>query len=234
MTYQLIGVGNNAKTIKGDGAEYLTAIKYMQPYKTMFKGKVHNLCAMADMAGCAEPCLRWAGRGQMSSVQRGRERKTMWYLSDRVGFMDALVNDITVFRRRCIKNAVQPCVRLNGTSDIMYEKSGIMEQFPDVQFYDYTKIVKRAYADLPSNYHLTLSYSEADMDYADSVHQAVLDTGVNMAVVFRDRLPDTFRGLPVFNADKDDLRFLDTTHGVAGLLAKGKKAKQDKSGFVIN
>ena len=143
MTYQLIGVGNNAKTIKGDGAEYLTAIKYMQPYKTMFKGKVHNICAMADVAGCSEPCLRWAGRGQMSSVQRGRERKTMWYLSDRVGFMDALVNDITVFRRRCIKNAVQPCVRPNGTSDIMYEKSGIMEK-PDVQFYDYTKIVKRA------------------------------------------------------------------------------------------
>jgi len=234
MTYQLIGVGNNAKTIKGDGEEYLTAIKYMQPYKTMFKGKVHNLCAMADMAGCAEPCLRWAGRGQMSSVQRGRERKTMWYLSDRVGFMDALVNDITVFRRRCIKNAVQPCVRPNGTSDIMYEKSGIMEQFPDVQFYDYTKIVKRAYADLPPNYHLTLSYSEKRTDYADSVHQAVLDTGVNMAVVFRHSLPDTFRGLRVIDGDKDDLRFLDPKGVVVGLVAKGKKAKQDTSGFVIN
>jgi hypothetical protein len=38
----------------------------------------------------------------------------------------------------------------------------------------------------------------------------------------------------VFNADKDDLRFLDPTHSVAGLIAKGKKAKQDKSGFVID
>lgn len=234
MTYNLIGVGNNAKTIKGDGSEYMTAIKYMQPYKTVFRGKVHNLCAMADKAGCAEPCLRWAGRGQMSSVQRGRERKTMFYLSDRINFMSALVTDITVFRRRQIKKGVQPCVRLNGTSDIQYEKSGIMEQFPDVQFYDYTKIVKRAYAKLPDNYHLTLSYSEADMDYADSVHQAVLDTGVNMAVVFRDKLPATFRGLRVIDGDKDDLRFLDPKGVVVGLVAKGKKAKQDKSGFVID
>jgi hypothetical protein len=189
---------------------------------------------MADKAGCAAPCLRWAGRGQMSSVQRGRERKTMFYLSDRINFMSTLVTDITVFRRRQIKNSVQPCVRLNGTSDIQYEKTGIMEQFPDVQFYDYTKIVKRAYAKLPDNYHLTLSYSEADMDYADSVHQAVLDTGVNMAVVFRDRLPATFRGLRVIDGDKDDLRFLDPKGVVVGLVAKGKKAKQDKSGFVID
>ena len=55
MTYQLIGVGNNAKTIKGDGSEYMTAIKYMKPFKTMFNGKVHNLCAMAESAKCHEP-----------------------------------------------------------------------------------------------------------------------------------------------------------------------------------
>lgn len=234
MTYQLIGVGNNAKTVKGDGAEYLTAIKYMKPFKTVYQGKVHNLCAMAEIAGCSEPCLVSAGRGQMSSVQRGRERKTIWYISDRIGFMDALFNDITVFQRRCLNKGITPCVRLNGTSDNQYEKSGIMEQFPEVQFYDYTKIVKRAYAKLPDNYHLTLSYSEANPYYAEEVLQAVHETGVNMAVVFRDRLPDRFRGLPVFNADKDDLRFLDPTHSVAGLIAKGKKAKQDKSGFVID
>ena len=232
MTYQLIGVGNNAKTIKGDGSEYMTAIKYMKPFKTVFKGKVHNICAMAETAKCHEGCLVSAGRGQMSSVQRGRERKTLWYLSDRVGFMDALVNDITTFRRRQIKSGVQPCVRLNGTSDIMYEKSGIMDQFPDVQFYDYTKIVKRAYGELPPNYHLTLSYSEADEEYAEQVLMAVADTGANAAVVFRDRLPDTFKGFRVIDGDKDDLRFLDPMGVVVGLKAKGK-AKQDTSGFVI-
>ena len=234
MTYNLIGTGNNAKTIKGDGSEYVTAIKYMQPYKTVYRGKVHNLCAMADKAGCAEPCLKGAGRGQMQSVQRGRERKTMFYLSDRIGFMDTLINDITVFSRRQRKNGNQPCVRLNGTSDIQYEKTGIMEQFPEVQFYDYTKIVKRAYAKLPANYHLTLSYSEKDPEYAEQVLQAVRDTGVNAAVVFRHKLPKTFKGLPVIDGDKDDLRFLDPKGVIVGLIAKGKKAKADTSGFVID
>ena len=234
MTYNLIGVGNNAKTIKGDGSEYETGIQYLKPYKTVFKGKVHNLCALADKAKCHEGCLNTAGRGQMGVVQRGRERKTVLYLSDRIGYMDALYKDLTKFSKRNTKKGVKPCVRLNGTSDIQFEKTGIMEQFPEIQFYDYTKIVKRAYADLPPNYHLTLSYSEKRMDYADSVHQAVLDTGVNMAVVFRHGLPDTFRGLQVIDGDKDDLRFLDPKGVVVGLVAKGKKAKQDKSGFVIN
>ena len=234
MSYNLLGVGNNAKTVKGDGSEYMTAIKYMQPYKTVFKGKVHNLCAMADKAGCAEPCLRWAGRGQMNVVQRGRERKTMFYLSDRIGFIDALIKDITTFSRRCTNKGIQPCCRLNGTSDIQYEKTGIMEQFPEVQFYDYTKIVKRAYAKLPANYHLTLSYSEADPEYAEQVLQAVRDTGVNAAVVFRHKLPKTFKGLRVVNGDKDDLRFLDPKGVIVGLIAKGKKAKADTSGFVID
>ena len=234
MSYNLIGVGSNAKTVKGDGSEYMTGIMYLKPFKTIIEGKTFNVCALAEKAQCHKGCLVSAGRGKMSSVQRGRERKTVWYHTDRIGFMDALINDITTFRRRQRKNGVQPCVRLNGTSDILWEKAGIMEQFPDVQFYDYTKIVKRAYTDLPPNYHLTLSYSEKHMDYADSVHQAVLDTGVNMAVVFRHSLPDTFRGLRVIDGDKDDLRFLDPKGVVVGLVAKGKKAKQDTSGFVIN
>ena len=117
MTYNLIGVGNSAKIIKGDSEEYVTAIMYLKPYKTVFKGKVHNLCAMADKAKCHEGCLNTAGRGQMGVVQRGRERKTQLYFSDRIGFMDALINDLTVFSRRQRKKNIQPCVRLDGTSD---------------------------------------------------------------------------------------------------------------------
>jgi len=66
------------------------------------------------------------------------------------------------------------------------------------------------------------------------VLQAVRDTGVNAAVVFRDKLPETFKGLPVVDGDKDDLRFLDPKGVIVGLIAKGKKAKADTSGFVID
>jgi len=71
------------------------------------------------------------------------------------------------------------------------------------------------------------------MKYADEVVMAVVNTGVNMAVVFRDKLPDTFRGLRVIDGDKDDLRFLDPKGVVVGLIAKGR-AKKDTSGFVID
>lgn len=232
MTYQILGVGNNAKTIKGDGSEYVTAIRYLKPFKTMFKGKVHNLCAMAETAKCHEGCLFTAGRGAMNTVQRGRERKTLLLLSDPVAFYDALYKDIETFQRRCLKNMITPCIRLGGTDD-KGDGIRIAKMFPLSQFYDYTKVIKRAYQDLPDNYHITLSYSEADMKYADEVVMAVVNTGVNMAVVFRNKLPDTFRGLRVIDGDKDDLRFLDPKGVVVGLLAKGR-AKHDDSGFVID
>jgi len=234
MTYDLLSVGADAKTIKGNGDEYITAIQYMASYKTVWEGKVHNLCAMAETAKCHEGCLVTAGRGQMSSVQAGRLRKAQMYISDRKYYLTSLRKDLTTFVRRANKNGQQPCVRLNGTTDIQFEKYGIFDEFPMVQFYDYTKIVKRAYAKLPSNYHLTLSYSEANPDYAASVIKASVDTGTNMAVVFRDKaLPTGFAGMPVINGDKDDLRFLDLKGSVVGLYAKGR-AVRDTTGFVIN
>ena len=104
----------------------------------MFNGKVHNLCAMAEKAQCHGPCLFSAGRGQMNSVQDARTRKTMWLLSDPVGFYDALNNDIVTFRRRQLRKGITPCVRLGGTDD---KGDGIkLAPFhPDVQFYDYTR-----------------------------------------------------------------------------------------------
>ena len=73
--YKLLGVGTNAKTIKGDGSEYLTAILYMTPYKVMVDGKHFNSCSMAEQASCIEGCLYTAGRGKFSNVQTARQRK---------------------------------------------------------------------------------------------------------------------------------------------------------------
>jgi len=68
----LLSVGNNAKTVKGDGSEYLTAILYLAPFRTITG---QNVCPMASLAKCGEACLYTAGRGRMSSVQAGRIRK---------------------------------------------------------------------------------------------------------------------------------------------------------------
>jgi hypothetical protein len=232
MTWKgnLLSCGTNAKTVKGDGSEYLTAIMYLTPWKSAGI----NVCPMAETACCIDGCLNTAGRGQMSSVQLGRVRKTEWFAKDREGFMWQLVKDITSFVSYCDKRGIQPCIRLNGTSDIRWELQTIDNQtlfdiFPQVQFYDYTKIANRT---VPDNYHLTYSYSAANPAYAKQVKIA-LSRGMNMAVVFRHKvnIPAMFLGLNTIDGDRDDLRFLDGSQVIVALYAKGK-AKLDQSGFV--
>ena len=209
MTYNLIGVGNNAKTVKGDGKEYLTAIMYLAPAD---KVEGINVCPMAVLAGCKEPCLDSAGRGQMNVVQRGRMRKTILWRDFPEVFLAQLRQDLDRFQKYCLKRGIQPCVRLNGTSDIRWENHIDMEaEYPDIQFYDYTKDVNRLNKKLPSNYHLTLSFSQATMRYSGMVlDQMRKHKGSNMAVVFRhkDKIPQKYMGFTVVDGDKDDLRFL--------------------------
>ena len=179
----------------------------------------------------------------MTSVQAGRARKTEWFAKDRNGFMLQLYLDVSRFVTYCSKQVttIKPCIRLNGTSDIRWElipviddqgntHKNIMEAFPMVQFYDYTKIANRR--NVPNNYHLTWSYSGANPKYSDMMDTAVAN-GMNVAVVFRTKgsIPASFKGLPTVDGDKNDLRFLDDKGVAVALYAKGK-AKHDTSGFV--
>ena len=236
-TYKLLGVGTNAKTIKGDGSEYLTAILYMTPYKVMVDGKSFNSCSMAEQASCIEGCLYTAGRGAFNNVQTARQRKAEWFYRDKDSFMSQLYEDITKFSNYCFKRGIKPCVRLNGTTDIRWELIkfsdglNVFEQFSDVQFYDYTKIPNRK-ADYP-NYHLTWSYSSANAKYED-LFWDVIRKGMSVAVVFRKPIDmTTWRGYKVVDGDKDDLRFLDPKQSIVALYAKGR-AKKDTSGFVVD
>ena len=229
-----INAGSNAKTVKGDD-EYLTAVMYLAPYKLAGSG---NVCSMAELAECHKPCLNLSGRGKFNNIQKARIRKTRWFLNDREDFMKQLYKDVTKFVTFCTKNSVKPAVRLNGTSDIRWELikdehgKTIFEAFPDVVFYDYTKIPNRKIKDIP-NYSLTWSYSGANEKYKGFVQQAK-DAGMNIAVVFRDdKFPRRFLNWKVIDGDKDDLRFLDPKNSIVGLKAKGP-AKKDKSGFVVD
>ena len=237
MTYKLLGVGTNAKTIKGDGDEYLTAILYMTPYKVMVDGKLFNSCSMAAMASCIDGCLYTAGRGAFNNVQTARQRKAEWFYRDRDSFMAQLVIDVAKFANYCRKRDIQPCIRLNGTTDIRWELilidgKNIFEWFPSVQWYDYTKIPNRKVSHL-SNYHLTWSYSAANPKY-EQYFDDVIRNGMSVAVVFRKPINlKTWRGYKVVDGDKDDLRFLDPKQSIVALYAKGR-AKKDQSGFVVD
>lgn len=228
-----LAIGNNAKTIKSDkGGEYLTAIMYLAPADTV---PGINVCAMAELAQCKAPCLFTAGRGAMAPIQQARINKTIAFRDDRAAFMHQIIADIREAMKKARKLRVRLAVRMNGTSDIPWENipvtidgveyANIMTAFPEVQFYDYTKLPGRK---VPANYHLTVSYSGANPAYATKAAK----TQHNIAVVFAGTLPATFLGRPVIDGDANDLRFLDPAGVVVGLSAKGK-AKKDTSGFVI-
>ena len=229
---ELLAIGNNAKTIKSDkSGEYLTAIMYLSPADSV---SGINVCAMAKLAGCIQACLHHAGRAQIfPAIHAARIRKTEFLRDDPIGFIDQMARDIRLAQKKANKMRVKLAVRPNGTSDIPWENMRgsngltLMEMFPDVQFYDYTKLPNRK---TPQNYHLTVSYSEANQAYADKVKK----TRHNIAVVFRDKqLPAEYLGRKVINGDTTDLRFLDESGVIVGLYAKGT-AKKDYSGFVID
>ena len=213
---------SNPKTAKSTGYGYLTGILHLAPHTQ----SGYQVCPSAT-EGCSTACLYFQGRGRMNSVQEARIRKTRMFFENRAGFMADLAKDIASIVRRAQKNNLKPCVRLNGTSDIRWERTGIMEQFPSVTFYDYTKEKNRKR--LPKNYSLTFSRSEATTN--DEWCKAI-DDGMNVAVVFRDAIPKGWLGVPVIDGTTHDLRFLDPKPCIVGLIAKGS-AKKDTSGFVV-
>lgn len=217
--------GSNPKTKKSDKlGKYLTAVLHLAPASE----SGFNVCPMASK-GCRVACLNTAGRGRMSLIQNARIKKTRFFVDERQAFLSQLEIEIAAHVRRCKKLGLKPCVRLNGTSDIMWERFGVVQKFPMVQFYDYTKIPIRMDREhkLPKNYHLTFSHSE---DNLENVIQ-VLAEKKNVAVVFNGRFPETFLGYKVIDGTTHDLRFLDPKGVVVALKPLGK-AKRDTSGFV--
>jgi hypothetical protein len=223
----------NPKIQKGSKLGYLSFILHLAPAD--LSGK--EVCPKRT-AGCTAACLNTAGRGGMfrkgentNIIQQARIRKTKMFFEDRAGFMAQLIKDIELGIKQAARLGLTPVFRLNGTSDLAWEKyavpgaRNIFDLFPTVTFYDYTKVLGRKVADIP-NYDLT--FSAADGNDAD-VKKAIA-AGMNVAMVF-DKLPETYMGRPVINADDTDLRFLDPRGVICGLKAKGR-AKKDTSGFV--
>lgn len=240
---KLLSTGN-PKVLKGIKQGYNTYILHLAPADL----SGFNTCPKAT-AGCKAACLNTAGRGGMfkkgeitNTIQEARIRKTKLFFNDRITFMNLLVKDIELGIKQSARLNLIPVFRLNGTSDLSFEKyevnrngqtySNIFMAFPEVQFYDYTKVIGRKVSGI-KNYHLT--FSMADGNYFDC--KRAVSEGLNIAVVFGIKkgspMPEKFfnYNMTVFNGDESDLRFLDPKGSIVGLYAKGK-AKKDTSGFV--
>jgi hypothetical protein len=227
VTYFLTPAKSNAKTAK-TSEEVESVILHLAP--SDLSGR--DVCPFAS-AGCRAACLNTSGRGTMKGVQSARLRKTNLLFDDKTEFWRLLVDDLDRLEKRAEKKGLSAAARLNGTSDLPWERmrepnSGltVFEMFPAIVFYDYTKVPGRR--NLPSNYHLTFSLSENN----EALARAELADGVNVAVVFDSGdYPSRFMGFPVIDGSESDLRYLDPIGYVVALCAKGK-AKQDRSGFV--
>jgi hypothetical protein len=238
---KLLSVGN-PKVLKGLKQGFNTYILHLAPADL----SGYQTCPKAT-AGCKAACLNTAGRGGMfkkgentNTIQQARIRKTKMFFENRSEFMAQLVKDIELGIKQSIKKDLIPVFRLNGTSDLAFEKyevvrngvlyRNIFEAFSDIQFYDYTKMLNRKVNNI-KNYSLTFSAADGnDNDVMKAIAQ-----GYNIATVFgikkTEPMPEYYNGLPVFNGDESDLRFLDPKGVIVGLYAKGK-AKKDNTGFV--
>ena len=165
----------NPKIQKGTKLGYLSFILHLAPAD--LSGK--NTCPKAT-AGCKAACLNTAGRGGMfrkgentNTIQKARIRKTVAFFFDREQFMANLVADIRKGIKFAERQGLTPVFRLNGTSDLSWEKyevpvfctRNIFELFPTVQFYDYTKVLGRKVKDIP-NYFLIFFSVESNYKYS--------------------------------------------------------------------
>lgn len=232
----------NTKTAKSSKvfSGYVSYILHLSPADLAFKfiGQRGTLCPMASQ-GCKAACLNTAGRGRFNSIQESRIRKSLYFILFKNEFMSHLKKEISRLETKANKAGKRLVIRLNGTSDIQWENINmsqvvvhpilnVFDLFPNVQFYDYTKIVKRLdKVSQHKNYFVVFSASESN----ESDCVKALELGFNVATVFNS-IPDSWLGVKVINGDTHDFRFLDQGRGViVGLKAKGK-AKHDKSGFV--
>ena len=232
---QLLSTVANAKIEKTNavgGENYLYAEMSLMPN--------HRICGGSKAAGCMDACLRNAGRGVFANVRQARERKSEWFMSHPTGFKAQLVDELESLLKKAQKQGKTLRVRLNCLSDISWELQpclrngmafkGIPQAFPEIQFYDYTKLANRL-GKTPANYHLTFSYSGVPT-YKNQVKMAQ-STDANIAVVFHGKeLPVTFMSRKVIDGDLHDARIDDPKGVIVGLRAKGT-ARKDTSGFVV-
>jgi hypothetical protein len=234
---------SNTKTAKSDkaGRGIVTRSLSLAPAKA----SGFNLCTSAS-AGCIKGCLYKSGYAKIHprTIQPARIAKARFLRLHPQTFLDRLRSELSDADRYAAHKGVKMYIRLNVISDVQWEKEfpGLLESFPNIQFYDYTKHYNRMLTylrgDLPTNLHLTYSWSGRNL--TESLD--VLARGGNVAVPFdvkylgekRRPLPETWYGFPIVDGDITDLRPLDPTGGnVVGLRAKGDAKKDKKSGFVM-
>lgn len=197
-------------------------------------------------AGCTAACLHFAGNPlYFAAKNKSRRLKTIAFVKHRDKFLNLLALEMAAAINKAKADNMEPAFRLNGTSDVLWEKkeftldpdvakkigrgkggekTNIISLFSDVSVYDYTKVAGRT---PPKNYFLIFSESEINGKEVE----AEMQRGRNIAVVFTGGLPATYRGRPVIDGDVHDYRPSDPDGVIVGLKVKGL-GRGETTGFV--
>lgn len=231
------------QAIADSGVRYLGGIKTSHKMELSYNNGTITYClylAPSDLSGynvcpcskyCKEYCLNGSGRNRMdilhtkksdknnlSVIDRSRIKKTKLFFEEKTFFMNWLIREIKRAQNYAKKLNMEFSVRLNGTSDINIldfnlNNKSILDLFPTVQFYDYTKVPTR-FNLLKNfkNYDLTFSFN----GYNWAVCESLLKKGHKVAVVF-EKLPKTFKGYNVIDGNLYDMRYKDNGGVIIGL-----------------
>jgi hypothetical protein len=231
-------VNSSSKMAKGLKYNESTYIIYLAPAKS----SGYEVCPMRTDE-CTAACLNESGRNKIdihkNQINQARIKKTKLFFEDREFFMGWLIYEIGKEKEKAERNGLRFSVRLNGTSDLdpttfKLDNKNILEWFPDVSFYDYTKVSKRfRLLEKYSNYDLTYSFSGYNM--IDCVNLLREGKG-RVAMVFEGKtLPTKWSGYDVIDGDAYDMRYLDEQNVIVGLKFKKVRNKIDTSNnkFII-
>lgn len=224
-----------------NGSKHFKAFKYNELVYTIYlaPGNMsgHEVCA-GRTPECTSLCLNESGHNRIDTkinrINKTRIIKTKSFFNDREFFTRWVIRDIEAGILRSKKLGFKFSVRINNTSDISPEllwikvdgvKQNILQLFPDVTFYDYTKIDGRVQLlKKYPNYDLTYSFNGMNWDMCEKM----LNNNVRVAVVF-DQLPTHFRGFKVIDADLYDMRYKDPKNVICGLKFKKTRNKPDEN-----
>lgn len=200
------------------------------PHK--LNSKKEDLCPFSTKE-CRAMCLNKSGRAGMNNVQMARLFKTDFFVYHKDLFLQKLWLELKDIE----KKGEKVLVRLNVVSDVDWEKEFnrinlTLEEFVNITFYAYTKNPFQVENNSLENQHFTFSFSGGNWKWCEKFLQ---EKKANVAVIFKNSLPLTYKGFKVINGDIDDERTLDEKGVIVGLKYKVPRGVQyTKNKFVVD
>lgn len=189
-----------------------------------------NLCKFSTKE-CRTMCLNMSGRAGFNMVQQARLHKTDYFVQNKEMFINKLYQELSGINKKG-----HAAVRLNVVSDVNWEYEFnqleySLGEFPNIQFYGYTKDPFQVEANNLENQHFTFSFSGGNWKWCEKF---LKEKRANVAVVFKNAVPSEYKGFKVINGDLTDERFLDEKGVIVGLKYKvPHNVKYEANKFVI-